>query len=155
MGARISELDDDVCIGVRYTYTITKVWGVDASLAWSPSSATEVPGDDIRMDVWTLDLDAMRHAIPEGNGMGYIMFGAGWTRADLDRPIVGEVAGQSVSMEEDGGFTLNAGLGWKHVTEDDFILRFEGRYRYMDALVTAFPACLNAFEATVGFGWDF
>jgi opacity protein-like surface antigen len=84
-----------------------------------------------------------------------VLAGVGYAKADLDRPLVGIAGGQAVSIGDDDGFTLNAGLGLKYALTERLVLRGEARYRYLDKVVDRFDHQLNTFETTVGLGWRF
>jgi opacity protein-like surface antigen len=65
------------------------------------------------------------------------------------------VNGQPVSIDDDSGFTLNAGAGVKYFATDRFMIRFDARYRYMDKLVDNFDDSLGGVETTLSVGWKF
>ena len=79
-------------------------------------------GHDIDLDLSTLDVDAVYHFNTGTRFVPYVLAGAGYARADLDSPITGTVNGQPVSIDDDGGFTLNAGVGAKYLVNDRFLL---------------------------------
>ncbi len=81
--------------------------------------------------------------------------GVGYAAANLDSPITGTVNGQAVRIDDDEGFTLNAGAGAKYFITDNFLVRLEARYRYVDAVVDRFDDSLSTFETTLGVGWQF
>jgi opacity protein-like surface antigen len=85
----------------------------------------------------------------------YVLAGVGYATADLDDPIPGTVNGQPVSIEDDGGFTLNAGVGAKYFATDRVLVRLDLRYRYLDGVVDNLDDSLNTFETTLGLGWRF
>ena len=149
------ELDDDVVYGLRYDYNVTDVWGVELSASHNPNSVTRLAGGDIDLDLTTVDLDAVWNFDLGTRFVPYVLAGIGYAFADLDRPIQGIVNDQPVSIGDDDGFTLNAGIGAKYFATDRFIVRLEGRYRYLDGLVDAFDDSLNTFETTLGVGWAF
>ncbi len=149
------ELDDDINYGVRYGYNVTDTFGIDLSLGHNPNSATSLAGGDIDLALTTLDLDAIWHLNPGGRLVPYLLAGVGYASADLDDPIAGTVNGQPVSIEDDSGFTLNAGIGAKYFATDRVLVRLEARYRYLDGIVDAFDDSLNTFETTLGVGWTF
>lgn len=149
------ELDDDFTFGARYVYNFTEMLGLDASFGYTPGSATNLTGGDIDLDVITLDVDAMWSFSPTAKFVPYVLGGVGYAFADLDQPITGTVNGQPVVIEDDDGFTLNAGVGARYILSDAAQLRFEARYRFVDKLVDEFDDSLNTFEATVGAGMTF
>jgi len=110
---------------------------------------------DVDLDITTVDLDAVWHWNTNTRFVPYLLAGVGYASADLDRPIQGLVSGQPVSIDDDSGFTLNAGIGAKYYATDRFSIWAEGRYRYVDGLVDAFDDSLNTFEPTLGVGWQF
>ena len=85
----------------------------------------------------------------------YLVAGAGYAWADLDNPIQGIVDGQNVSVDDENGYTLNAGVGAKYFATDRIMINLETRYRYFDALIDATDDSLNTVETTVGVGWRF
>jgi len=84
-----------------------------------------------------------------------VLAGVGYASADLDRPIVGLVGATPVSIKDDNGFTLNAGIGAKYFITDNFLIRAEARYRYLDKVVDRFDDSLNTVETTLGVGYRF
>lgn len=84
-----------------------------------------------------------------------MLAGVGYASADLDRSIVGTVGGQPVTIEDDQGFTLNAGLGAKYFITDNFLIRAEARDRYPDKVLDRFDDSLNTVETTLGVGYRF
>ena len=149
------ELDDDVTYGIRYAYNFTDTWGLELSLGNTASAATKLAGSDVDLDLTTLDIDAVRNFQTGSKFVPYLVGGVGYARANLDVPIRGTVNGQAVTINDDNGFTLNAGVGAKYYATDRFMIRLEARYRYVDALVDNFDDSLNTFETTLGVGWQF
>jgi outer membrane protein len=121
----------------------------------NPTSATNLAVGDIDLALTTLDLDAIWHFSPGGRFVPYVLAGVGYATADLDDPIPGTVNGQPVSIEDDGGFTLNAGVGAKYFATDRVLVRLDLRYRYLDGVVDNLDDSLNTFETTPGLGWRF
>jgi outer membrane beta-barrel protein len=149
------ELDDDVTYGIRYTYNLTDAWGLELSLGETPTSAINVAGGDTDLDLSTLDIDAVWNFSPGKRLVPYVVAGAGYARANLDDPILGTVNGQPVRIDDDSGFTLNAGVGAKYFVNDRFLVRLEARYRYLDGVLDEFDDSLNTVETTLGVGWKF
>ncbi|MBX5461729.1 MAG: porin family protein [Steroidobacteraceae bacterium] len=150
------ELDDDFLVGLRYDYNFTDVLGLDASLGFSPNSAKGVPGGgDVDLDITMLDVDAIWTFLPDAQFAPYLLGGVGYASANLDTPIVGVVDGQPVQIDDDNGFTLNAGIGARWFFTERGLMRLEARYRFMDKLVDNFDDSLNTFEATVSVGMTF
>ena len=149
------ELDDDITYGVRYGYNFSNAWGLEISAGNTATAATKLAGSDIDFDLTTVDIDAVWN-IPSGSRfVPYLVGGAGYAWANLDNPILGTVNGQAVSINDDGGFTLNAGVGAKYFVNDRFLVRLEARYRYLDKVVDNFDNSLNSVETTLGIGWRF
>ena len=148
------KLDDDVTYGVRYGYNFGN-WGLEISAGETPTAATRLAGQDIDLDLSTLDVDAVYHFGTGTRFVPYVLAGAGYARADLDSPITGSVNGQPVSIDDDGGFTLNAGVGAKYLVNDRFLVRLEARYRYLDKVLDQFDNQLNTVETTLGVAWRF
>jgi outer membrane beta-barrel protein len=155
ISGRQPELDDDVAFGLRYGYNFNEAWGLDVALGYSPNKATGLPGGDIDLNLTTLDVDAVYHFPVAGKVVPYVLAGVGYVSADLDRPIAGLANGQPVAIDDDDGFTANAGLGAKFYLTDQFLLRVEGKYRYLDKLVDNLDDSLNTFEATLGASYQF
>lgn len=155
VSGRTPELDDDVSYGIRYGYNFTNAWGIEASLGRAATSVTGVPGADIDLDLTTLDVNGVYHLNYGTRFVPYVTAGVGYASADLDRPIVGLVNGRAVAIDDDEGFTANAGIGAKYFVSDSFLLRLEAKYRYLDAVVDRNEDSLNTFETTLGFGWRF
>lgn len=155
VSGRKPELDDDVTFGVRYGYNFTNNWGIEVSLGHSPNSAIGVGGGDIDLDLTTLDVDAVYNFNTGSKFVPYVLAGVGYAAADLDRPITGVVNGRTVSIDDDEGFTANAGIGAKYYATDRFLVRLEARYRYLDGIVDRFDDSLNTVETTLGVGWTF
>jgi outer membrane beta-barrel protein len=155
VSGRVPKLDDDFTYGFRYGYTVTRNFGLELSVGETAASATHLATRDTDLDLTTLDLDAVWNFNPGSRLVPYALAGVGYASADLDRPIVGTVNGQPVAIEDDNGFTLNAGAGLKYFVNDRFLVRLEARYRYLDQVVDRFDDSLNTFETTLGVGWTF
>jgi outer membrane beta-barrel protein len=149
------KLDDDFTFGLRYAYNVTDAFGLELSVGYSPNSLTRVAGGDIDLDLTTIDLDAVWNFNTGTRLVPYVLGGVGYATADLDRRITGTVAGQPVSISDDDGFTLNAGIGAKYFATDRLILRAEARYRYLDKVLDRFDDSLNTVETTLGIGYQF
>jgi outer membrane beta-barrel protein len=155
VSGRVPELDDDVTYGVRYAYNLTPNFALEASLGETLTSATQLAGGDIDLDLSTLDLDAVWHFNPGSRLVAYAVGGVGYARANLDKPITGLVNGQAVRIDDDQGFTLNAGVGGKYYVNDRVSVRLEARYRYLDGVLDRFDDSLNTVETTLGVAWQF
>jgi outer membrane beta-barrel protein len=155
ISGRKPELDDDVTYGIRYTYNFTDAWGLELSAGNTSSKVTKLAGTDIDLDLTTFDVDAVWHFLPGSRFAPYLVGGAGYARADLDKPILGTVGANAVRINDDGSFTLNAGIGAKYFFTDRFLIRVEARYRYVDSVLDRFDDSLNTVETTLGVGWQF
>src|SRR5690606_21729202 len=119
----------DVTYGLRYGYNFTDNWGLEMSLGRTNSALTGLSGRDIDLDLTTFDVDAVYHFNPSGTFVPYVLAGVGYASADLDRPITGTVSGAGpVRINDDNGFTLNAGVGAKYFVTDKVSLRLDARY---------------------------
>jgi opacity protein-like surface antigen len=149
------KLDDDFTYGLRYGYNLTDQLGVELSVGESPNSVKNVAGGDVDLDLTTFDVDAVWNFRNSTRLYPYVFAGVGYAIADLDHRITGTVGGQPVSITDDSGFTLNAGVGAKYQATDHLFLRAEARYRYLDKVVDRFDDSLNTVETTLGVGWQF
>jgi outer membrane beta-barrel protein len=149
------KLDDGIVGGVRYGYNFTESLGGEVAVGYNRNSITGVAGGDTDVDLWMTDINAVWHFNPRSRFVPYVTSGAGWATAELDRPIQGTAAGQPVSIEGGDGFTLNGGVGAKYFATDRVVVRFDTRYRYLDAVVDNHDNSLNTFETTLGVGWRF
>jgi outer membrane beta-barrel protein len=150
------KLDDNVVFGLRYGYNFTDTWGIEGSLGYSPNKVKGLPGADVDLDLWTLDIDAVYNFLPTGRIVPYVLLGAGYASANLDHDLLGTANGiQPVRIRDDNGFTLNTGFGAKYYATDKLLFRLEGRYRWMDKVVDNFDQSLNTFETTLGVGYQF
>lgn len=156
VSGRSPELDDDVTFGVRYGYNFTEAWGIDLSLGRTNTAVTKLAGRDIDFDLTTFDVDGIYHFNASEPFVPYVLAGIGYVNGDLDRPITGTAAGVgAVRINDDNGFTLNAGVGAKWFVSEQVSLRLDLRYRYLDKVVDRLDDSLNTFETTVGVGFKF
>jgi len=155
VSGQVPELDDDVTYGFRYAYNLTPNFAIEGSVGETLTSATKLAGSDIDLDLSTVDLDAVWHFNPGDRVVAYALGGVGYARANLDKPITGLVGGQPVSIDDDSGFTLNAGAGAKFYVNDRVSVRLEARYRYLDSVLDRFDDSLNTVETTLGVAWQF
>jgi outer membrane beta-barrel protein len=149
------KLDDDLTFGLRYAYNVTDALGLELSAGHSPNSLTNVPGGDIDLDLTTIDFDAVWNFNNGTKLFPYVLAGVGYASADLDRRLAGTVGAQPVSIADDEGFTLNAGIGAKYYATDRLVVRAEARYRYLDKVLDRFDDSLNTVETTLGVGYQF
>lgn len=156
INGRTPKLDDDLTYGLRYGYNFTDAWGLELSLGQTNTSVTGLPVRDVDLDLTTFDVDAIYHFNPGSRFVPYVLAGVGYASADLDRPIVGTVSGVGPArIDDDSGFTLNAGVGAKYFLTDTVSLRLDARYRYLDKVIDRFDDSLNTFETTLGIGFKF
>jgi OOP family OmpA-OmpF porin len=156
IAGRTPEVDDDVTYGLRYGYNFSDAWGLELSLGRTNTSVTGLPGRDPDLDLTTFDVDAVYHFNSSGRFVPYVLAGLGYASADLDWPITGTVSGIGpVRIDDDNGFTANAGVGAKYFLTDNVSLRLDARYRYLDKVVDRFDDSLNTFETTFGVGFRF
>ncbi|HEX5046468.1 MAG TPA: porin family protein [Gammaproteobacteria bacterium] len=155
VSGRRPELDDDVTYGVRYAYHFSPAWGLELSLEQSPNAVTNLAGGDVDLDLTTFDVDAVWHFASSRHWSPYVAFGAGYASADLDRPLVGLVGGQPVSINDDNGYTANAGIGAKYFPSRHVLIDLEARYRYIDKVLERFDDSVGTFETSIGVGWQF
>jgi outer membrane beta-barrel protein len=155
VSGRTPKLDDDITYGIRYGYNFNKSFGLEVSAGQTSTAATDLAGADVDLDLTTVDVDAVWHFDLGNRVVPYVLAGAGYAKADLDTPIIGTVNGQPVSIDDDEGFTLNAGVGAKFFVNDQFLVRLEARYRYLDGIVDRNENSLNTVETTLGVAWQF
>lgn len=148
-------LDDNAIYGARYDYYFTDVWGIELAAGYSPGRATRVASGNTNLDLTTVDVDAVWNFTPQARIVGYTVAGLGYAHAKLDHNLAGLVNQQFVSVTDDDSFTANAGIGAKFYATDNFIIRLEGRYRYLNKLVSPYDRNLNTVETTLGVGWRF
>jgi OOP family OmpA-OmpF porin len=152
---RQPKLDDDLTYGLRYGLNLTDTWGLEMSVGRTDTSVTGLPAGNTDLDLTTFDVDAIYHFNTHGPFVPYVTAGLGYANADLDRPLIGTANGNLVRIEDDNGFTLNAGIGAKYFFTDTVSLRLDARYRYLDKVVDRFDDSLNTFETTLGVGFQF
>jgi outer membrane beta-barrel protein len=155
ISGRTPKLDDSFTYGLRYGYNFTDQFAIEASLGESPSKVKNVAGGDIDLDLTTFDVDAVWNFRNGTRFTPYAFAGVGYAIADLDRNILGTVGATPVSIKDDDGFTLNAGLGARYQATDHLFLKAEARYRYLDKVVDRFDDSLNTVETTLGVGYQF
>ncbi len=152
---RTPKLDDSFTYGLRYGYHLTDALGIELSVGESPSTVKRLTGGDIDLDLTTFDLDAVWNFRNGTRFTPYVFGGVGYALADLDRRITGTVGTTPVAIDDDDGFTLNAGLGARYQATDHLFMRAEARYRYLDKVVDRFDDSLNTVETTLGVGYQF
>ncbi|MEJ0099619.1 MAG: hypothetical protein WDO12_07730 [Pseudomonadota bacterium] len=85
----------------------------------------------------------------------YAVLGGGYVWADADDPIVGVVGSATKTLQDDGGFTANAGVGAKLFVTDALYVGLDARYRYFDKLLKTDGDELNTVETTLSIGFRF
>jgi outer membrane beta-barrel protein len=155
ISGRTPKLDDSFTYGLRYGYNFTDQFAIEAALGESPSKVKNVAGGDIDLDLTTFDVDAVWNFRNGTRFTPYAFAGVGYAFADLDRSILGTVGVTPVSIKDDDGFTLNAGLGARYQATDHLFLKAEARYRYLDKVLDRFDDSLNTVETTLGVGYQF
>jgi opacity protein-like surface antigen len=155
VSGRNPRLNDDALAGIRYNYNITDMWGVQLSSGYSWSRASRVQFGENKLGLTTLDLDGVWNITPQFPIVAYVLVGAGYAWANLDRPITGEINGRPIALTDSNGFTANAGIGVKYYVSGNLYVDALARYRYLDRLVSASNQHLNTTETTLGIGWRF
>jgi outer membrane beta-barrel protein len=155
VSGRTPRLNDDVTFGARFNYNITDMWGIQLSAGYTPTRAARVPSGSNNLGLTTVDLDAVWNITPQYPIVVYVLAGAGYAWANLDRPIAGEINGTPVVLRDSNGFTANVGIGAKYYLSSSLYLDVGTRYRYLDRLVSSPNQNLNSAEATLGIGWRF
>jgi opacity protein-like surface antigen len=148
-------LNDDALAGARYNYNFTDMWGVQLSSGYSWSRASRVTGGRNNLGLTTVDLDAVWNITPQYPVVVYVLAGAGYAWANLDTSIAGVTNGRAVVLTDSNGFTANAGIGVKYYLSNNLFVDAQGRYRYLNRLVSDSNQHLNTSEATLGIGWRF
>lgn len=108
------DLDNEAAFGVALGYNITKNWGIEGDVRYTPTQ-TDTGNTDI--DIWTLGLGALYHFQPEQNLNPYLTFGAGG--------LVYDIEGTSHDDEDYMGYW---GGGVKYALCDTAALRLDLRH---------------------------
>lgn len=155
ISGRTPKLDDSFTYGLRYGYNVTDQLGLELSVGESPGTVKHLTGGDVDLDLTTFDVDAVWNFRNGSPITPYAFAGVGYAIADLDHRILGSVGTTPVAIDDDDGFTLNAGVGARYQATDHLFVRAEARYRYLDKVVDHFDHELNTFETTLGVGYQF
>ncbi|MET0281125.1 MAG: porin family protein [Steroidobacteraceae bacterium] len=155
VSGNVPKLDDDFVAGLRYAYNFTPNLALEGSFGISPNKVTGLVADDIDIDVYTADINAVYNFSTGTRLTPYVTAGVGYAFANLDRPIVGTVGSQQVAIDDDEGVTANVGVGLKYDFTDRIFARVDARYRYVDKLVDQASDSLDGGEVTVGLGYRF
>jgi outer membrane beta-barrel protein len=148
-------LDDDIVMGLRYAYNFTPAWAFEVSAGYNPNTVTDLEGEDVDLNLLTVDVNAVWRFRPQNRLVPYVTFGIGYAKADLDQPIHGTSDGQNVTIDDDASITANAGVGLVYYFSEHFLVRADARFRYIDKLVDRYADSLETPEATFGVGWQF
>src|SRR5690606_20822730 len=151
----VPALDDDFVAGLRYAYNFTPNFALEGSFGINPNKVKGAVGGKVDIDVYTADINAVWNFRNGSRLIPYVSAGVGYAFADLDRPLAGTVGGNAVTIDDDGGVTLNAGGGLKYSLTDRVLVRLDARYRFIDKLVDQFEESLHGGEVTLGLGWRF
>lgn len=153
-------LDDDATFGARYTFRTGSRLGLQLAGGITPTTIQHTQGGDTDVDVYTVDANLLYDLTP-GLVLGgrkvqtYAVIGAGYAWADADGPIIGTVGSGVRTLEDDGGFTANAGLGARLFFTDSVYAGIDARYRYIDKLVKTDGRELGNVETTLSIGYRF
>jgi OOP family OmpA-OmpF porin len=111
------DLDSEAAFGLGLGYNITKHWGIEGDVRYTPTQ-TDIQGlSDIDVDIWTLGLGALYHFQPEEQLNPYLTFGGGGLVYDID--------GTSSDDEDYMGYW---GGGTKYSLSDTSALRLDLRH---------------------------
>jgi opacity protein-like surface antigen len=132
VSGRNPRLNDDALAGIRYNYNFTDMWGVQLSSGYSWSRVSRVQFGENKLGLTTVDLDAVWNITSQFPFVAYVLAGAGYAWANLDRPITGEINGRPVAFTDSNGFTANAGIGVKYYVSSNLYADVLARYRYLD-----------------------
>jgi hypothetical protein len=160
VAGRAIQLDDEAKFGTRYTISTHERFGLQLAAGGSPTKVKYAQGGDVDADVYTVDANLLVNFTP-GLQLGshkldtYAVVGAGYAWADADDPIVGVIGSTPTTLDDDGGFTANAGLGAKLFLTDAIYVGLDARYRYIDTLLKNDGKELNTVETTLSIGFRF
>lgn len=157
---RAMQLDDDATFGARYTFWNGSRFGLQLAGGITPTTIQYTQGGDVDVDVYTVDANVVVDLTPQLSIGGhklqtYAAIGAGYAWADADGPITGTVGSTVQTLDDDGGFTANAGLGAKLYFTDSLYAGLDARYRYIDKLVKTEGRELGTVETTLSIGYRF
>jgi opacity protein-like surface antigen len=157
---RAIQLDDAAKFGTRYTIYPHERFGLQLAAGAAPARIRYAQGGDVDVDVYTVDANLLVNLTPQlqvgGHKLStYAVIGAGYAWADADDAIVGVVGSTPATLDDDGGFTANAGLGAKLFLSDAVYVGLDARYRYIDKLLKTDGKELNTVETTLSVGFRF
>jgi hypothetical protein len=143
------EIESDFLINVRGGAFFTEHWGLEGQLWRADTEATLsgpmtrfLFGGDISGDVtvWGLDASAVYCTNPAGKHNFFVVGGAGYFSAEDE------------ADDDEGSFTLHLGAAGRINVTDNFYVRPDARYLYVNDIV---DESFNNFLITVNVGWVF
>ncbi|UCF80486.1 MAG: porin family protein [Acidobacteriota bacterium] len=143
------EIESDLLINVRGGWFFTERWGLEGQLWRADTEATLsgplttfLFGGDISGDVtvWGLDASAVYCTNPAGKHNFLVVGGVGYSSAE-------DEAG-----DDEGSLTLNLGVAGRINVTDNFYVRPDARYLYVNDIM---DESFNNFLITVNVGWVF
>ena len=144
------EIDNGFVVGLRFGGVFTPHWGIEVSVGAVPDSKLEnhpTAGEDGAAFLFA-DLSAVNYLNPDGTHVAYIAWGVGAARSDFD---------SREFFDHGDSFTAHFAIGGRFLVTENFMLRVEGRYRYIDRVAEIQSSGndqeANVFEATFGLGW--
>jgi opacity protein-like surface antigen len=157
---RAIRLDDNAKFGTRYVISTHERFGLQLAACAMPTKVRYAQGGDVDVDVHTVDANLLVNLTPQlqlgtHKLQTYAVIGVGYAWADADQQIVGVIGSTQTTLEDDGGFTGNAGLGAKLFVTYAIYVGLDARYRYVDTLLKRDGKKLNTVEATVSVGFRF
>jgi hypothetical protein len=157
---RAIQLDDAAKFGTRHTIYPHERFGLQLAAGAAPAKIRYTQGGNVDVDVYTVDANLLVNLTPELQVGGrklstYAVIGAGYAWADADGAIVGVVGSAPKTLDDDGGFTADAGLGAKLFLTDAVYVGLDARYRYIDKLLKTDGKELNTVETTLSVGFRF
>jgi opacity protein-like surface antigen len=161
ISGKYPQLNDSFTLGGRYTLNFTPQWGLQLSAGYSPSRATRLASGSSDFAVTTADLDVIWDIAPDftiesHKLVPYAVLGGGYAWANLNEgPLSGAIQETPVVLRAGNGITGNAGFGVKYYVTEQFFIDLDGRYRYLNNLISAYGEGLNTVETTLGFGFRF
>jgi opacity protein-like surface antigen len=160
VAGRAMRVDDDATFGARYTFWTGSRIGLQLAGGITPTSVRYTQGGDTDADAYTVDANVLFDLTPDlvigGHKVQtYAALGAGYAWLDPDKPIVGAVGSVVRTLDDQGGFTANAGLGARLYLTDKVYAGLDARYRYIDKLVKSDSRSLDTVETSLSIGYRF
>jgi opacity protein-like surface antigen len=114
----------------------------------------------VDVDVYTVDANLLFNRTPQlqlgtHKLQTYAVIGAGYVWADADQQLVGVIGSTPTTLDDDGGFTANAGLGAKLLVTDAIHVGCDARYGDIDTLLKRDGKELNTAETSLRIGLRF